>query len=365
MRMTKDSVFLLSLVRLGIHPSIELEPMSTDIDWQSVFDLAMDQGVVAIAWDGYSRLYEAGMITSDMDKQVKKQWIGRVIQSYEWKFSTYRTTIGHLASFYAKHGIKMMILKGYGLSLNYPIPAHRPCGDVDIWNYGEYKRADKALHDDLGIKIDNSHHHHTVFHFEGQMFENHYDFINVYAHPSSKVVEKRLKELAFKGDEAIEIDKQWVYLPNPDFNALFLLRHTSAHFAGGKMTIRQILDWGTFVQRYHDRIDWDSLATFVDDIGMRPFMDALNGICVNWLGFPADCFPSGRCDAESRVVEDLFTPEFADKNPEGHFFGSLWWRYRRWKHNAWKHRLVYPESMLRTFFVQLKAHLMKPASLKM
>ncbi len=363
--MAQESNFLLTLLRLGIHPGAELDATPADIDWQKVIDTAGEQGVLAIAWDGYSRLYEAGKVTVDMDKQVKKQWIARVIQFHEWKYAKYRSTIGHLASFYSKHGIKMMVLKGYGLSLNYPVPAHRPCGDVDIWNYGEYKRADKALHDNLKIKIDNSHHHHTVFHFEGQMFENHYDFVNVHAHPSSKVVEARLKELAYQGDEAVEIDGAEIYLPSPDFNALFLLRHTSAHFAAEKMSIRQILDWGTFVQRYHDQVDWDGLTAFVDKVGMRPFMDVLNGICVNYLGFAGDIFPSGRSAVEERVVDDIFLPEFADKNPKGHFFGSLWWRYRRWKHNAWKHRLVSPESMLRTFYAKFPAQLMKPASLRM
>ena len=259
----------------------------------------------------------------------------------------------------------MMVIKGYGLSLNYPVPAHRPCGDVDIWNYGEYKRADQLLHDELGIKIDNSHHHHTVFHFEGQMFENHYDFVNVYAHPSSKEVEVRLKELAFQGDEEIEVEGKPVFLPSPDLNALFLLRHTSAHFAAEKMSLRQILDWGTFVQKYHDRIDWKGLESFVDSVGMTPFYQVLNGICVDYLGFPIHVFPSGRSSVEGRVMEDFFSPEFTDENPKGCLFGSLWWRYRRWKYNAWKHRLVYPESMLRTFLAQLKAHLMKPASLRM
>ena len=115
--MTQESSFLLTLLRLGIHPGAEEKSTPANIDWQRVLDLAGTQGVVAIAWDGYSRLYEAGMVSVDMDKQVKKQWIGRVIQSHEWKYPTYRSTIGHLASFYAKHGIKMMVLKGYGLSL--------------------------------------------------------------------------------------------------------------------------------------------------------------------------------------------------------------------------------------------------------
>ena len=189
--------------------------------------------------------------------------------------------------------------------------------------------------------------------------------MSAHAHPSSKVVEARLKELAAQGFETVDIDGQQTFLPFPDFNALFLLRHAASHLADSKVNILQILDWGMFVQKYHDRIDWDGLTAFVDSVGMRPFMNVLNGICVNWLGFSTDFFPTGRSDAESRVVEDIFNPEFTDENPQGRFFGSLLWRYRRWRHNAWKHRLVYPESMLRTFFVQLGAHLMKPASLKM
>ena len=82
---TQVSTFLLTLIRLGIHPEAELELPPAGIDWQKVIDLAGEQGVVAIAWDGYSRLYEAGMVTVDMDKQVKKQWIARVIQAHEWK----------------------------------------------------------------------------------------------------------------------------------------------------------------------------------------------------------------------------------------------------------------------------------------
>lgn len=337
-------------------------PTPADVDWATVVELASAQKVAAIALDGYSKLFEAGMVTVDMDKSLKKQWIGQVIQSYEWKYPTYRATIGHLASVYARHGIRMMVLKGYGLSLNYPVPMHRPCGDVDFWNFGEYERADRVLEEELGIRVDHSHHHHTTFHFEGQFFENHYDFINVHAHPSSKRVEARLKELAPVGEEAVEIDGQPIFLPSPDFNALFLLRHTAAHFAASKMSLRQILDWATFVQKYHGRIDWKGLETFVESVGMMPFYQILNGICVDYLGFSAADFPAGRHSVEPRVMEDVLCPEFSDSCPSSLL--SQWlWRYRRWCRGAWRQKLVYPESMLRSFFVQMKSHLMKPAEL--
>lgn len=361
--MTPTSTILLHLVRIGIHPDADLMPTPPDVDWVAVSVLASEQMVTAFALDGYSKLFEAGMVTVDMDKSLKKQWIGQVIQSYEWKYPTYRATIGHLASVFAQRGIRMMVLKGYGLSLNYPVPEHRPCGDVDFWTFGEAERADRVL-EEHGISLNGSPEHHTTFHFEDQLFEHHHNFLSSETHPSSKVAEARLKELATQGFETVDIDGQQIFLPSPDFNALFLLRHAASHLAGSKINIRQILDWGMFVQKNHDWIDWNALEAFVESTRTTAIYQILNGICVNYLGFSPAVFPAGRHPLESRVLEDILSPEFSDLCPT--FILSQWlWRLRRWLHRTWKLRLVYPESLVRTFFVRLGTHLTHPGALKM
>lgn len=43
------------------------------------------------------------------------------------------------------------------------------------------------------IEIDRGHHHHTVFYWKDFMVENHYDFVNVRAHSSSRELEPILK----------------------------------------------------------------------------------------------------------------------------------------------------------------------------
>ena len=362
--MTSSASFLLYLVRLGIHPGAELAPTPADVDWEAVSELASEQKVKAIAWDGYARLYEAGMVTVDMDKkEVKGPWLAEIYESYERRYPVYRETIGHLASFFARHGIRMMVLKGYGLSLNYPVPEHRPCGDVDFWTFGEAERADRVL-EELGISLNGAPEHHTTFHIEDQLFEHHHNFVSADAHPSSKVVEARLKELATQGFETVDIDGQQIFLPSPDFNALFLLRHAASHFAGSRINIRQILDWGMFVQKYHDRIDWKALEAFVDSTRTTAICQILNGICVDYLGFSPSVFPTGRHPQESRVLEDILCPEFSTPCPT--FILSQWlWRLRRWLHRTWKLKLVYPESLVRTFFVRLGAHLRHPGEWKM
>ena len=362
--MNSSSEILLHLVRLGIHPDAELAPTPADVDWAAVAELAAEQKVTAIAWDGYARLYEAGMVTVDMDRSLKKQWLAMVYQSFELRYPEYRAKIGHLASFFAQHGIRMMVLKGYGLSLNYPVPMHRPCGDVDFWTFGEAERADQVLADELGIQVKGSPEHHTTFHFEDQYFEHHHNFVSAHAHPSSKVVEARLKELATQGFETVDIDGQQIFLPSPDFNALFLLRHAASHLAGSEINIRQILDWGMFVKKYRDRIDWKALEAFVESTRTTAIYQILNGICVDFLGFSPAVFPAGRHPLESRVLEDILCPEFSAPCPT--FILSQWlWRLRRWLHRTWKLRLVYPESLVRTFFVRLGTHLTHPEELKM
>ena len=77
--------------------------------------------------------------TNTLPLQMKLEWIGEVLQNYEQRYSAYENAIGSLADFYNQHGFKMMVLKGYACSLDWPKPEHRPCGDIDIWQFGQQK----------------------------------------------------------------------------------------------------------------------------------------------------------------------------------------------------------------------------------
>lgn len=148
-----------------------------------------------------------------------------------------------------------MVIKGYGLSLNYPKPSHRPCGDIDIWQFGQWREADNALNFELGLKIDGSHHHHTVFDWMGFSVENHYDFVNVYSHKSSRELEKIFKELGLDDSHSVEVCGEKVYLPSPNLHALFLIRHMVSHFAAAEISLRLVLDWAFFVEKHTKELD--------------------------------------------------------------------------------------------------------------
>ena len=352
---------LLSLVRLGISHTPDKVPES--IDWSEIQVQSSKQGVTAIVWDAILQLYNQGLLVDGrtLDVQLKKQWIGIVIQKYERKYDDYRKAIGELASFYNRHGFKMMVLKGYGLSLNYPVPEHRPCGDIDLWLFGKQREADNAISNNLCISIDKSHHNHTIFSYRGYSIENHYDFVNDHSDRSNAQIERIFKKLAESDDNYTTITGEKVYLPSPDLNALFLLRHTMSHFASTSMSLRQILDWAFFAEKNTKSINWDWLQDVLERFHMMDFFYCMNAICVEDLGFDSSIFPSSPFlpSLKERILADTLSPEFNESIPSGRL-ARIFFKYRRWRANNWKQRMCYKEGLLEMFVTLGWSHLVGP-----
>ena len=354
----------LSLICLGIgHDALAL---SETIDWDTVSALSLEQGLSAIVLDGAQKLTDLGELKDgrSMDKALKKQWIGAVIKNFEWKYDDYRERIGELARFYNEHDFKLMVLKGYGLSLNYPIPQHRPCGDIDIWLFGRYQEADAVISRELGIEIDATHPHHTVFHWGGYLVEDHYDWVSVYSHWSAPKIEEIFKDLAMDESWSVDINDQTVYLPSPNLHALFLQRHALLHFNSNGLNLRQILDWGFLVEKHCQDIDWNWLVATLKRFKMGEFFACLNAICIEDLGFDAELFPVEFRGSflKDQVLEDTLH-RGAPKEMPKNLFPRLIFKYRNWKLKAWKRRLVYDEGGLPSLWSSIRAHVLNPKSI--
>lgn len=264
----------------------------------------------------------------------------------------------------------MLVLKGYACSLDWPKPEHRPCGDIDIWLFGKQKEADALMTKELGVKVDNSHHHHTVFNWRDFSVENHYDFVNVYARKSSAELEKIFKELGQDDTHWVEVldtstgSATKINLPSPNLHALFLIRHMVSHFAAAEITLRQVLDWAFFVEKHTKKVDWDWLLPLLGQYHMKEFFNCVNAICVEDLGFNATIFPYVQYlpDLKQKVLADILEPEFTSEEPKG-LVRRLVYKYRRWQGNAWKQRLCYNESRWSMFWTGIWAKLIKPASI--
>jgi len=134
-------------------------------NWTTLYRFSIGHGIDAIIGNevcyGAAINYFQG---ESMPKALKVKWALRVEQIKK-DYIKQRLVITKLAKFFHRYGIKMLLLKGYGLSLNYPDPQSRPCGDVDIWLFKEsmnergtlkralaQKDADELLNDILMLR---------------------------------------------------------------------------------------------------------------------------------------------------------------------------------------------------------------------
>lgn len=353
--MKNKTEILLALIRLGIgHSSVfQIEI----VDWSSIHAIAEEQGLSAIILDGIVKLPEQ----QRPPKVFLLQWIGETLQGYEYRYELYQRTIAEMAGFYNSHGFKMMVLKGYACSLDWPKPEHRPCGDIDIWLFGQQKEADTTLGKEKGVVIDKSHHHHTVFEWDEFMLENHYDLVNVHHHRINVELENELKRLADDDSHFVGVNGEKVYLPSPNLHALFLLKHTMNDFTTSSMTLRQLLDWAFHVEKHGEEIDWEWLELVLDKYHMRDFYNCINTICVEDLGFAPQIFHGVQFNPQLKdmVLKDTIYPGFARSEPHG-IIARFYYKCKRWKGNAWKHYMCYEESRWVGFWTLLRSHIINP-----
>lgn len=348
---------LLQIARLGIGHHVGR--FTGEIDWSDIETLAEQQGLSGVVVDGVEKLPDG----QRPPKMVLLQWIGEVLQNYEYRYKAYCNTLAELAAFYNTKGIKMMVIKGYACGIDWPKPEHRPYGDIDIYLFGKYKEADELLRQS-GIQIDSGLHHHTIFSYKGEMVENHFDFVSVHSSRENKEIEGIFKNLASDDSYKVRINEQTIYLPSPNLHALFLLKHAKGHFTSTSLTLRQLLDWGFFVKANTELIDWNWLLPLLDKYHLREFFNCINAICIEDLGFSSMIFPYVQFNPiqKDRMLKDVFNPEFSDKEPKW-LFRRVFFKYRRWKANAWKRRLCNEHNDFNMFVRSVWKHLLKPATI--
>lgn len=361
---------LLELVAIGLGKKVRATDFPYQVNWAKLYHLSQEHGVNAVAVDGLQRILqeypndERFVVKDAKAKMQRMQWIAQILV-YEKQYRYCEKVISDLSAFYAQNDIRMMILKGYGLSLDWPTPAHRPMGDLDTYNFGKQPIADELVEKKLGIKVDDAYEHHTIFTYKGIMVENHYDFFNIYAHKSSRVLDRKLKEMANNDCRCRKVFQSFIYLPSAQFNALFLLRHTGHHFAGERLILRQIIDWAMFVDKHYDEVNWDELIDTAKEYNIHCFLACLNAICVDYIGIDPKKFPKLPVNSslERRIIEDVLSPEFDDEKPSA-LLPVLLFKLKRWKNNVWKHRIVFNEGLFSMFMYLSWSHLKRYKTIK-
>lgn len=355
-----------------------LQEYSGDV---GIHKLANKQGVACLLLDEIQKKHAEGGETF-LEKKELAQLSG-FIQKRQGRYHVHKEAMCKLASFFDKYGIGMVVLKGFGLSLNWPSPELRQSGDLDIFLFDKdidekvqgkpdsivtsilksdmpvWKKADRLIEERLDIKIDDSHEHHTCYSIEGMSVENHYDIVDTKTHRDGKDVDNILKELVLQHVKVADPVLPNIFLPPADFNAIFLMRHMGQDFSSTHTSLRQIYDWAFFMKKHNNEVNWERVLPILENMGIIKFFDLINSICVNQLGFERESFPRIRSnkDVENRFIHELFCPEFSDKQPKGRLIQNIIFKVRRYWKNSWKKKIIFKTNPIVDFFYGCMMHL--------
>ena len=313
-------------------------------DWKKLMALSGRQGVVTLCFDAL----EQCAIRPSLDELM--EWAGQVIGN-ENSYAQHLDVIKKLSAFFHEHQMDMVLLKGYGLSLNYPHSDHRPTGDIDLFHCGQGEQADRWVFEQLGIDIKQNEEKHSTYTFEGVHVENHATIICELEHSALSGIERFLEDEL--KTHSLYDETSGCMLPSATFNAVYLPLHFGGHFVFGGANLRQVVDYALMVKKNSQSIDWDHVKQLAEDGGFFKFLCCLNGICMDQLGLPASYFPEWEREAglQTKVLDDILVPQPIAAT-------SVLGKVKRYFANRWKYKLVFgKESHLKGFFLHLRSWL--------
>lgn len=272
-------------------------------EWEQLFRQSVVQQVAALAWEAVERLPEDCRPSRPTNLYWRAEY-QRTIDGTQHRHQVAK----QLVAFFADQDIKTYLLKGVRISACYPKPSLRLFNDIDIYQGGDWQRADQLVRDQLGIQVSRVKHHHTTYTYEGETIENHYHLLNHYKYRSNIRFEREMMRL----------------FGTPTFDALFLLRHTAAHFGVDRIMLRHVCDWAMFVRRHESDVDWAIVKDFCRRYNMVRFLAALMGLIEEHLHYSFKLLPAGKNKAlQARILTDILSVH-PKKGRLGQFFRTYW-----------------------------------------
>lgn len=318
------------------------------INWDELLDESQNHGLTAWVWEGISKL----PIEQQPPRQQRISWAlsaQEVVDSY---FSI-KKVLSDIIELCDDNQIRLLLLKGFGLSRMYPIPQFRSFGDIDIFVFDDYEK----LNGILGGENDTSDGKHSEIMFEGVEVENHKTII--YTHTRKYKRANRFIESTLPN--AI-ITEEGYYVLSTEANLVFLLIHALTHLNSVCfLSMRNILDFAMFIYVNQDKLEPSRCKTIMKKLKLSRSFELFVYLSEWVLGITFAEYhfchiPQKDLKRAYKMIEDkeiLNIPPF-----ELPFFTQLKIRWKDYRRSGWKYKYMPTSKMQRIkYHFNLQLHL--------
>lgn len=313
--------------------------------WEELLHSCASQGLLSVVWDKLQNSPQGWeCLLNHCPTPVKLRW-ALSAERIEGNYNKRKQLSCEFADILAEQGVKLYCLKGLALSACYPKPSAREFSDFDCWTEGLSDQVVRIAQANGAIY--NPHdYRHSVLYYKNLMIENHRYFLPIRGNALNKRLERYLQTVA-PYDKKIEGTN--IFYISPQAHSLFVVLHMLQHFLYENITIRHLLDWRFFVEAERDNIDWREFNQKCDEAGAIKFVEAINDICVRYLGLSLNgTLLRINNNNTQRVLDDIINcPSIHVSNVQ-----SLWkQRFTKVKNMVaqnWKYNEIYDRSLLRS-----------------
>ncbi|MCF0243792.1 MAG: nucleotidyltransferase family protein [Bacteroidaceae bacterium] len=273
-----------------------------DCDWLQLLIKSSDQGVKGLVWQGITLMEEArvaGAVTNAraMARGDKMEWFMNIRKLEHATATLYDTSVEFAERL---SPCQCVVLKGIDYARYWPVPGYREFGDLDIYSV-DYDAANSRAQE-MGAAVHDGGYKHSHIQYKGLPIENHRYFTTFNGTKQGRETERLLKE--FLGSEFAAIGDTPLLSPNPDFTALFMLRHAQLHFIDEGISLRHVLDWLFFLRAEQHNVDWQRVYEAMDKMQMRAFADILTAFCKEYFAWTPENTAITASD-DKRLLEKL------------------------------------------------------------
>ena len=269
------------------------------VDWDNLMDMSAAQGVLAWVWDGICKLPK--------DQRPPR------LQSINWglsaqvvwdKYALQSSVLEKMVSICNENDIRLLLLKGIGLSRLYPKPESRPSGDIDIYLFEDYEKGNLLL---AGYNIDRIDKHAT-FTIDGVLVENHFYFFEPNTNQKKKIINYLKASL-----EEVRLTNYGYFVLPPMAECVFLTFHTLKHFTEETLLpIKNIVDFAMYLNVYRSSINPDTCLKTMEELGLGKGFEML--VCMSEVIMGIDYseyFANRLASKDVSVIKKLLLNDYA------------------------------------------------------
>ena len=287
---------MLEFLRSGLflrEPNIEVK----DIDWEALMKVSSEQGVLPWVWDGICQL----PIEKSPSRFQKISWVLSV-QSCVDRYEKQRKVLSELVEICTRNDMRLMLLKGIGLSQMYTKPYYRSSGDIDIFLFDNFEKGNTVF----GLDTETDTGLHTEFVYNGVQVENHEMFVYPNTPPKKRVsqyLNSRIPSVILTEDGYYTFDT----LDNLVYLMMHALNHVNFNEGSSFLNVRNLLDIAMLIYRNQNLWDVNVVKDLMERLQLTKSFDLIVYLSELLLEIDLSAYRCGSIKkGDERTIRELF-----------------------------------------------------------